>query len=241
MATDANAIIAAVFPAKTKRFLGPGSSVVAELTSTEALIGQYSQDPSLPGYGAGDCAQAGGYTPDGTAITSKASGALGTAAAGYGIASKFLAFLAPIPVIGQVIAGIAAIALPFIGGLFKHHAQAVAREQGTLCALIPQVNKTFVETDSAVQAGAISVADADAQIESMVSAFDEGVAGISQESASTCNAGCVMKYAVRAAADIHEQKYHNSLIYYLKHYWYVGVIVLLIWLFLGHRVIVKGG
>lgn len=232
MATDAQAIIAAVFPAKTQRFLGPGSSVVAELTSTEALIGQYSGDPSLPGYGAGDCAKAGGYTPEGTAITGKAASALNTATQGYNVASKLIASLAPIPVIGQVIAGIASIVLPIIGGIFKHHEQAVAREQGTLCSLIPQVNQTLVQTDAAVAAGQISASDADAQIEAMVAGFDSGVAGITQEGGNTCNAGCVMKYAVRAAADIHEQKYHNSPVYYLKHYWYIGVIGIVLFLLL---------
>lgn len=232
MATDAQAIIAAVFPAKTQRFLGPGSSVVAELTSTEALIGQYSGDPSLPGYGAGDCAKAGGYTPQGTAIASKTSGAIGTGVASYGVLGKIIPALAPIPVIGQVIAGIAAIVLPIIGGIFKHHEQAVAREQGTLCSLIPQVNQTLIQTDAAVAQGALSVADADAQIEAMVAGFDSGVAGITQEGGNTCNAGCVMKYAVRAAADIHEQKYHNSPIYYLKHYWWVGALGLVAFLLL---------
>jgi hypothetical protein len=228
MATDSIAIIKADFALNAQKYGLKDPRIQAELASPGALIGQYAMDPNLPGYGAGDCVQAGGYTPTGTTIVAQSTGALSTATAGYSILGKILPALAPIPIIGQVITGIAAVVMPIIGKIFQHHAQAVAREQGTLCTLIPQVNQVLLETDQAVTDGTLNVQQADAQLEAMVSNFDEAVAQITKDSGSTCNAGCVMKSVVRATADIHEQRYHNSPLYYLKHYWWIGAIAVIL-------------
>lgn len=229
MATDSVAIIRAVFPASAQKYaLGTDTGsrrIQAELKT--GFIEQYS------GSNPADCAQAGHPTSSGlTAISqiSKAS-SIAVSTGSIPVLMSLAAGLQAIPVVGNILGGAIAIFGKIFGGIFAHHAQAVAREQGTLCALIPQVNKTLSDTDAAVQSGDLSVMEANAQLEQMVQAFDQDTASITHD----CNAGCVMQAVVRAEATIHEQKYRNSPLYYLKHYWWIGAIALVVYLLAGRR------
>jgi hypothetical protein len=231
--TDVLAIIQSTFPTNAAKLAVKGTAVdprTAQALET-GFITQYT--PNSPTWPA-DCAQAGGYAPTGVAVGSQVSKGVGLTTTGSGLLAKILPALAPIPVVGQIVAGIASV-FTGIAGLFgAHHAAAVAREQGTLCTLVPQVNATLAQTDADVAAGNIDVATADQQLEQMVSDFDAGTSAITQDSGNTCNAGCYMRAVVRAEANLHEQRYHNSPIFYLKKYWWVAALALL-FVFLRRR------
>jgi hypothetical protein len=234
-ATDAQTILYSVFPQgqlRAGKIVGAAETIYEE-EITGGFIGQYSGNPSLPGYAANNCAQAGGYTPTGTAVTAKAGGGLALAGTSYGILGKIIPALAPIPIIGQVIAGIAAIVLPIIGSIFKHHAQAVAREQGTLCTIVPQINASLAQVDTAVAKGDISAAEADNELDAIDAQYWQATQSITQKGPNTCNAGCDIGNLLDGIIVARKQKYHNAPIYYLKHYWWVGALGLLAFFLLG--------
>lgn len=94
-----------------------------------------------------------------------------------------------IPIIGPILSlGIAAIM-----GIIKHHEEAVATEDSTICTVANAVNQTIPTLDSAVVSGAISPGQA---IQAMVSFVQQmknallRISGVGDPS-HPCNAGCV--------------------------------------------------
>ena len=216
MATDSNAILRSLFPANAQKYVfgTDEGSLRNQSDLRSGFISSYSA--SRPQ----DCAQASGQQV--AQIRQATASGLGLLAPG-GFTAKISSVISnalnTIPVVGPFLSQVWNTINPFAA-----HAQAVAKEQSTLCALIPQVNDTLAATDAAVRSGQIDVADADAQLEAMVQAFDSATSGITKDSGSTCNAACVMRAEVRAEATLHEQGYRTSPLYFLKKYWWVGAL-----------------
>lgn len=101
------------------------------------------------------------------------------------------------PVVGTIIGG-AILAFAAISSIFQHHAQAVAQEQTILCYVIPKINEAIFGLDDAIARGTISLQDAYQGIDLLHQQFIQVVQPILQQSASTCNAACVMDRVVIA-------------------------------------------
>lgn len=223
MATDAQSIYQAVFPVAAQRNIRDAALIQSDIAG--GYITKYT--PARPQ----DCAQA---HPVNTAAYAQQSELglvgvwTGSGTLGQKISSSIGMALNVIPVVGPALSQIWNTINPFV-----HHAQAVAREQITLCSAVPEFDANLGQIESQLKAGNISATEADAYVDQAVSNFDTEVAGISQESGNTCNAGCVMRYEVKAVGQEVKEKFQNSPIYYLKHYWWVGAIILVIFLFRG--------
>lgn len=233
---DSEAIIAATFPASVQKALGRNYSgihtgLVADLQTRQ--IGAYTGVRA-----AQDCKNA--RQPGTGAQKAQAIGS--TALTGFGALAPFIVPLQAIPVVGQIIGGIA-IGLKYITGIFQHHAIAVAREQTALCSIVPQINEEFLQLDQDYTAGNLSFQEASLALDQIDSQFRQAVAPITTDNASQCNAGCVIGREVDALVVERKQIYAGqvSIAYYVKHYWWAGLIALAAWFFFSHRVTVKGG
>jgi hypothetical protein len=99
--------------------------------------------------------------------------ALGTVSAGVGILGPHGAGIiaaSAVPVIGWVIAGVAAI-ISIIGIIFAHHAAAVKRDLNFSCSTLPAVNNAFALIMQAVQNGTMNPSDAANALPSIYSQF----------------------------------------------------------------------
>lgn len=231
--TDSEAIIALTFPASTQRALGGSFSgiktgLLADLSTRQ--IGAYTGARR-----AQDCKDA---KPVNTSAYLQTGAVEGFIAGDprAAISSGINTGLGLIPVVGSFLQQIFAKINPF-----AQHAIAVSKEQGTLCALVPQVNAAFLDLDQEVAQGNISVLDANAALDSIDANFRQGISAITKDSASKCDAGCVIGREVDALVIERKQIYAGQApwMYYLKHYWWVGGLVFVVWLFM-HRVTVKG-
>jgi hypothetical protein len=219
-AIDATAILDVVLPKGVKIDRAQYASEISA-----GFIGQYSGNPSLPGYGAGNCAKAGpvnlsAYSQEGF-VSGFAQGGLMA-----GISSAVHTALQFIPFLGPQLTKLWDTINPF-----AHHAAAVAREQSTLCGAVPQVNKALSEVDAAVTSGSISAAEADFELDQIDAEFHQAVAPIVKQ----CNAACAIEGLLDGIVIARKQEYHNSPMYYLKHYWWVGALGLIIFVFIGRR------
>lgn len=127
------------------------------------------------------CAKAGNPASISGALTS----------AGSGIALKLVAAgtvagpAAPLVIAAGVVLGI-------FSAVFNHHALAVAKEQGTLCAAVPAANTAVSTVVQAVQAGTITPSVGAATLQQVLQDFTSTVSPIMKNDASNCNAACVM-------------------------------------------------
>lgn len=107
-------------------------------------------------------------------------------AAGVGGAAK----VDPEPISKGVLSGLSAIF-----GLFgAHHAQAVATEQATICAVSTYFNQALVALENAVKAGNMGPDDASQIISQVADQLDPKLAAI----AKPCNASCGFRIGMRA-------------------------------------------
>lgn len=224
MSTDANAIYQAVFPATAQRNIRDAALIQSDIAG--GYITKYTSARPQ------DCAQA-KYNPASYQQTGGGLGIAGIFASGTGttgakISSAIGMGLQAIPIVGQFLSQIWTTISPF-----AHHAAAVAKEQTTLCTAVPEFDANLGQIEAALKAGSISATDADAYVDQAVQNFDTEVAGITQESGNTCNAGCVMRYEVKAVGQEVKEKFQSSPLYYLKHYWYI-------WVALGVFLLLRG-
>ena len=226
MATDAQAIYQAVFPATAQRNIRDAALIQSDIAG--GYITKYT--PARPQ----DCAQS-KFNPAAYQQTGGGAGVVGIFAGqgttGQKISSSIALGLKAIPLVGDFLSQVWTTISPF-----AHHGAAVAKEQTALCTAVPEFDANLASIETALKSGAISATDADAYVDQAVQNFDTEVSGIAQESGNTCNAGCVMRYEVQAVGQEVKEKFQNSPIYYLKHYWWVGAIALGVYLFLGKRV-----
>ncbi len=95
-------------------------------------------------------------------------------------------------------AGAVASVLGDIFGIFGgHHAAAVAKEQNTLCQIIPAVNQALQIVDQALASGQMTSADASQALDNTLAAYQQTVAQIIKDNPSQCNAACVYGRALR--------------------------------------------
>lgn len=81
--------------------------------------------------------------------------------------------------------------------LFTHHAQAVATEQQTICAVAGYFNPLLKQIDTAVSSGEISADQGVTYVKQVANQASSGLAGILK----SCNAACVYQAILRAHAD----------------------------------------
>jgi len=160
------------------------------------IVGDVSRGSILNYSGAnpGDCAKAGNASSVKASLTKTGSAIdLKLVAAGT-VAGP----AAPFVIAAGVILGV-------FSAIFNHHAMAVAREQGTLCAAVPAANATLAAIDGAVQSGQISPAVGAASLQQMLSEFTSTVAPITK----SCNAACVMTNDVAAIVAYKVSQYND--------------------------------
>ena len=115
---------------------------------------------------------------------------------------------------GSAIAGISAMAgaaLPGIGsfisaitGIFgAAHAQAVAKEQSTICQVAGVLNQAFAYYDAKVKSGLLSPSSAYAGMQSFLAQVNEQLQTIEEK----CNAACVYQGHLAAHADFCQSYY----------------------------------
>lgn len=101
--------------------------------------------------------------------------------------------------ISIAIAGIVGI----FSTIFQHHAQAVAKEQSTLCTAVPAANNYLNVIDQAVASGTASPQQGLQALDSLSSDFKSAVSGIYK----SCNAACVMQMCLDAAIATQRARY----------------------------------
>jgi hypothetical protein len=94
--------------------------------------------------------------------------------------------LTAIPIVGGFLSSIAGAIEGLIG---RHHAAAVAKEQETLCAIVPGINYQMDQLDAAVASGQISIEQEIEQLQQTLGQLTAAVASIEQN----CNESCVIE------------------------------------------------
>jgi hypothetical protein len=140
--------------------VNPAQSGNAGWLSQMATYVQSGQVPTTPPMGP-DCS--GQTSAPNLNLFKTASGlALGTTSATVGVlAAPSVAIIpaAAVPVVGWVVAGVAAI-IGLISAIFAHHAAAVARDLNFGCSALPAVNNALAVIQSGVANGTIAPGDA---------------------------------------------------------------------------------
>lgn len=126
-----------------------------------------------------------GVTPSGARIVSTVGGLALT-----GLSAGFAAAGVAASIAGPVTAG-ASLLVGLFTSLFNHHAQAVKREQQTVCASVPAASDSLKAIDQAVQAGTISPEQGIEALQNLLSGFQQTVAPIIKSDSSHCNAACI--------------------------------------------------
>lgn len=168
-----------------------------------------SQHPEYQFIGKGESCSA-GVSATGLGGTAIAGQTETVAGAGIGIAGltgalsassvalASTAILAPIGIITGIVAGI-----------FQHHAQAMQREQNTLCAIIAPTNQSFAAIDKAFNDASITIEQANQELDNLQSAFNHFVAPITKMSNSSCNAACEYIRTVQALIEMRKEIYSS--------------------------------
>jgi hypothetical protein len=97
------------------------------------------------------------------------------------------------------------VASQIFSAIFAHHAAAVAKEQGTLCAAVPAANQALQVIDEAVQSGQATPQQAIDALNAMPGQFRSQVSGIYQD----CNAACVMYEELEAICLVKASQYQD--------------------------------
>jgi hypothetical protein len=124
-------------------------------------------------------------------------GGLATSGIGAGAAFAATTAGAVTAAAGIITAGIGLVALPFIL-IFEHHAQAVAKEQHTLCDVVIAYDQFADQIEPLIQSGQITLQNAVQLLEQVQQQLQGALAGISQGSGKDCNAGCGFGYILNA-------------------------------------------
>jgi len=103
---------------------------------------------------------------------------------------------------------IAAFPLAILGGIFQHHAMAVALEQSTLCKVAVGYNGFADAMEAALKARKIGLQDANAQLLQA----EEQLNGALDSIAKECNAACGYKKALHALVLFNQEKLYPGLV-----------------------------
>jgi hypothetical protein len=104
--------------------------------------------------------------------------------------------------IGGVTAGIGLALVPVMA-ILQHHAQAVAKEQATLCEVTAFVNSGF----QAVAQANVDWATRKQYFNQITQQGTGQAQGVTQKGSHTCNAGCMMDQAILALRDLYIMLY----------------------------------
>lgn len=165
---------------------------------------------TLTPYNPGTCGTTGANPTGAFGVTQQAGAAGSLAVSGAEIGAKIAGAVgtvtSAIPIVGQAISLITA----GFSAIFAGHAQAVAREQSTLCAAVPYAQSVMARLDASYQIGTLSGPQIAQALESLYSQFAAGVEPIIQpvdENFSEaiaqhhCNAACVYLRELRGIID----------------------------------------
>lgn len=89
------------------------------------------------------------------------------------------------------------LAVAGIEGIFAHHAQAVANEQSTICAVAGYFNPLIKQIDNAVRSGAITASEGVVFMQQIAQQAINGLSSIMK----VCNAACVYVGVLKAHID----------------------------------------
>lgn len=198
-----------VFPASKVTGTAGQNQSVRNIILASVKAGQIVDANGSPAYipGTSECAAAAGssglsnlqlaQTASGLALTGTT---IGLTAAGVVTAGA----LAPFTL------GISAL-IGLFPLLFGHHAQAVKKEQSTLCAAVPAANNYLQIINQAVQTRQATPAQAIAALNSLMSDFKSQVSSILKGSigTGTCNAACVEIASLQAIVDYETSVYQD--------------------------------
>ncbi len=167
------------------------SSKAAILASAQAgqMLDARGQAAYIPG--TVDCSAVNGSGMLKPALTSTAGG----------LALKFAGAAGPA---APAVMAVGAL-LEVFGAIFAHHAAAVKKEQGTLCAAVPAANQALQVIDEAVTSGAATPQQAISALQAMPGQFQSEVSGIYQD----CNAACVMTDELKAICLVKASQYQD--------------------------------
>jgi hypothetical protein len=193
-ALTADQAVEQIFPAAQVRSSAGHNAGVRSLMVQAVQAGQMLDARGNPAYipGTVDCAASGVSSNIKLAQISGTMALTGlnvAAAMSTAVGTAIGAALGPLTMGISTIIGL----LPIF---FGHHAQAVKKEQSTLCTAVPAANNYLQVIDQAVQSGASSPADGVTALSSLLSGFQSQVQsimhGTSPTSSGECNAACVM-------------------------------------------------
>jgi len=95
------------------------------------------------------------------------------------------------------------VAVAAISDIFQHHAQAVANEQRTICAVVNNFNAAKALIDNAVATGQITPGEAVTYLTQVANQAKTGLSSIEK----VCNAACYFKGFISAQVDFARQYY----------------------------------
>lgn len=220
---DVEPVVAAVFPATAK-----GLNPSTRQGFTDALNAR--QILAYTGArAAGDCKMAGNanqqaYNQQGILQGAVAGGVGGAVSGGLN------AGLPLIPVVGPILAQLWTKINPF-----AHHAAAVAKEQSTLCLVVPEINAALLQVDRDFAAGNLTLQQANQELDGIYSEYLSATQAIYQEAGTKCNAACVVGHEVQGEVLIRKQTYATMGLpptaYVKKYGIWIGVIIVAFLLF----------
>ncbi|MGH7744700.1 MAG: hypothetical protein ACREQ5_07780 [Candidatus Dormibacteria bacterium] len=179
----------------------PGFSA-AKMAPAVALVRSAAETGRIPDYAEKSCAT--GSKGLGTGTQLGLATAQAGLQAGLGAVKIGTQALNAIPILGSLIS----TAVSFIAAPFQHHAQAVATEQATLCAAVPDAQNFLAQVDQYVESGQWDHVTAVQQMEAGFTSWRIEVKGILQD-VGKCNAACVYEKAFRAAIEKRKLDYQQ--------------------------------
>lgn len=164
------------------------ANIKASIAAAELL------NNGAPAYvpGTASCAAAGGGSSSG-ANDLKLAGSAGSLSLQAATTTGLIAAGPATLGISIAIAGIVGL----FGTILNHHAQAVQKEQSTLCSAVPAANNYLTIIDQALQSGQATPAEAIQALDSLESDFESAVSSIRKMGGGSCNAACVMTLELR--------------------------------------------
>jgi hypothetical protein len=152
----------------------------------------------------GDCGSTSKVETPG-AVTALKLGQAGVGTAGSLATLGIIGTAATIP-LGIATLGLGLLIAPIIG-IFQHHAQAVANEQETLCAMATQATPAIQQIDAFVKSGQVTPDQGIQAMQATVANLKGAISGIEKNDSSHCNAACYYHGVLDAHADFAKQYY----------------------------------
>lgn len=102
--------------------------------------------------------------------------------------------------------------LSIVAGIFQHHAQAVAKEQDTICLVTTTYNQFADQIEQMIKNGQIALQDAIVTLQKVYYQLVAQLAVIEGPGTSGCNAGCFFHSALDALLAFNKKYVYPSLV-----------------------------